>query len=438
MKHRKHDGRSGIGVLANSIGAHSVALNATIFLQPSGNCERALQSNRRPWRPPGPIPGAEQSNAAVTPHPTHKVLCSPSAKLDSFTTVPKLKTPSGTFFLVAALTFTPGGAAQTIPSPAPGSTPDLPVLTALAISPTTVESGGPARVTMTLSGPAPSVGATITLSTNNSCFPVPPSYRILAGESSATFTAPSNTVTTTTTAWVTATYNGISQNAVVTVKPKQVGVGVRLEPAVSFGLGRYRFKEFNQKLDLEGNHPIHYGLYASLEIINIQLPKLLVSSPSVPVGLEFLSASSRTKHEPFTTVTWNLPVTGLIVAPIVPLNDRLYLRPIGVGYYFLGTPLRADLTVSGRAGRLEVTRNQVGFLFPHIGANLLTFGQDKDFKVFVEGGYRSLRFTNVSLKTNGGFEPNTGNLPEALDYSGFVLRVGVRFRVREVTTGKTP
>jgi hypothetical protein len=96
----------------------------------------------------------------------------------------------------------------------------LPTLIGISISPSTVTSGSNATLLFTLSGPAPSSGAVIGLSANNSGFPVPSSFTVPAGQSSASFSAQSSVaITATTTTTVTATYNNGSQSTTVTVTP---------------------------------------------------------------------------------------------------------------------------------------------------------------------------------------------------------------------------
>ena len=86
MMRRRHDGRFGIGAPVNSFAAYPVVLSATIIVQPPHNRELALQGNRRPWRPPEPIPPDEESGVAISLHGTRRVWCVRPAKLDSFTT----------------------------------------------------------------------------------------------------------------------------------------------------------------------------------------------------------------------------------------------------------------------------------------------------------------------------------------------------------------
>lgn len=61
-------------------------------------------------------------------------------------------------------------------------------LLSLSISPATVTAGQTSTVTITLTAAAPSGGAVVTLSSNSTHFPVPASYTVPAGQTTASFT----------------------------------------------------------------------------------------------------------------------------------------------------------------------------------------------------------------------------------------------------------
>ena len=93
-------------------------------------------------------------------------------------------------------------------------------LSSFSISPTTVTAGGSASLNFTLSAPAPTGGANVTLaSSNSSAFPVAGSFTIPAGQSTGSFSTPSGTVSAPTLVTVTASYSSSSQQAQVTVNP---------------------------------------------------------------------------------------------------------------------------------------------------------------------------------------------------------------------------
>jgi subtilase family protein len=108
----------------------------------------------------------------------------------------------------AALTVTP--------APPPGTRS----LTSLSFNPNPVTGGSSSTGAVTLSGPAPSGGALVSLSSSNSAVvPVPPSVTIPAGATGASFTANTSIVTTSTAVTISASYAGVTQTSVLTVTP---------------------------------------------------------------------------------------------------------------------------------------------------------------------------------------------------------------------------
>lgn len=101
------------------------------------------------------------------------------------------------------------------------STPPAPAaLGSLKLSPTSVAGGTAASATVTLTAPAPSGGAVVTLSSSNpAVVSVPASVTILAGASSAVVSVSTTPVTSTVSSVVSATYNGATQSATITVTP---------------------------------------------------------------------------------------------------------------------------------------------------------------------------------------------------------------------------
>jgi hypothetical protein len=106
-------------------------------------------------------------------------------------------------------------------TPASGTT--TPTLSTVALSPTSVVGGATSTGTVTLTAPAPTGGAVVTLSSSNAAATVPASATIAAGATSATFAVTTSAVTTSTSAIVTATYSGASQTATLTVNPAASG-----------------------------------------------------------------------------------------------------------------------------------------------------------------------------------------------------------------------
>jgi uncharacterized repeat protein (TIGR03803 family) len=92
-------------------------------------------------------------------------------------------------------------------------------ISSLTFNPAFLIGPGSSTGTVTLTGLAPSGGATVTLSSNNPAVQVPPTMTVPAGASYGTFTAPALGVQSETIATVTATYNQVFTTATLTVEP---------------------------------------------------------------------------------------------------------------------------------------------------------------------------------------------------------------------------
>jgi len=93
-------------------------------------------------------------------------------------------------------------------------------LSAVALNPTSVTGGATSTGTVTLSGPAPTGGAVVSLSSNNTTAArAPASVTVAAGATSASFTVSTSAVTTATTVTISAAYAGATRTATLTVNP---------------------------------------------------------------------------------------------------------------------------------------------------------------------------------------------------------------------------
>src|SRR5947208_1836781 len=102
-------------------------------------------------------------------------------------------------------------------NPAP---PPTPTLTSLTLSPTSVIGGRSSTGTVALSGPAPSGGAQVALSSRDtSVATVPSSVTVAAGATSATFTVRTSAVSESTTVIISASYASLTKTASLTVNP---------------------------------------------------------------------------------------------------------------------------------------------------------------------------------------------------------------------------
>lgn len=112
--------------------------------------------------------------------------------------------------------------------------PPLPTVLAVALSPSTVTAGGSAQGTVSLNNPAPSGGATVTLSSSlPSAASVPASVVVPAGTSSATFTVTTGSVSAQATATITAAYNNTSRSANLTITPTAPAGSAKLTVTVT-------------------------------------------------------------------------------------------------------------------------------------------------------------------------------------------------------------
>jgi hypothetical protein len=93
-------------------------------------------------------------------------------------------------------------------------------LSSLSLNPTTVTGGNSSTGTVTLSGPAPTGGAQVTLSSSNTTVArVPSSVTVAAGAISATFTVSTSAVAASATVAISATFSGATTSASLTVTP---------------------------------------------------------------------------------------------------------------------------------------------------------------------------------------------------------------------------
>jgi thermitase len=206
------------------------------------NVYRALQAvSGNPTQPslsslslnPTSVVGGNSSTGTVTltaPAPSGGFVVNLSSSNTSVATVPSSVTvPAGATsanFTVATnpvssvrsvtITAAAGGitrtATLTVNPPASNVT-----LQSLTISPTSVWGGSTATGTVTLSGPAPAGGAVVQLRSNSSRASVPSSITIPAGATSARFTIQTRSAFSVRTVTITATYNGVSRSAQLTV-----------------------------------------------------------------------------------------------------------------------------------------------------------------------------------------------------------------------------
>jgi hypothetical protein len=116
-----------------------------------------------------------------------------------------------------------------------------PSLKSLTISPATISGGAQPQGIVMLNGQAPAGGAIVSLSSNSPMVSPPASVTVEAGSFSASFPIPTSGVTANTTATVTASYNGTTSQAQVTLTPQQPPSSLTLSPTSTTGTGGSSF-----------------------------------------------------------------------------------------------------------------------------------------------------------------------------------------------------
>ena len=114
-------------------------------------------------------------------------------------------------------------------------------LKSLSISPSTINGGAQAGAIVMLSGQAPAGGASVTLASNSAAVSPPPSVFVNPGSFSVSFPLQTNSVTANTSAVVTASWNGTSMQAPVTVTPQPAPASLTLDPTSTVGTGGSSF-----------------------------------------------------------------------------------------------------------------------------------------------------------------------------------------------------
>ncbi|MGE5322093.1 MAG: hypothetical protein ACM3SW_04495 [Actinomycetota bacterium] len=105
-----------------------------------------------------------------------------------------------------------------------------PTVKSLSISPTTFNGGIQVQAIAMLNGVAPASGAAISLSSSSPAVLVPAVETVAAGSPSVVFQIPTNSVTASTTATITATYNGQSVQTQITLTPQGQPASLSLSP----------------------------------------------------------------------------------------------------------------------------------------------------------------------------------------------------------------
>ena len=163
---------------------------------PAGGATVTLSSNNTP---------AARVPASVT--------VAAGATSATFTVSTSAVTASTTVTISAAYSGASRSASLTV-TPAP---PPPPTVSSLTLNPANVFGGQSSTGTVTLTGPAPAGGAQVFLSSNNGAARVPSSVIVPAGASSVSFTVNTSFVLISTSATISASYNGTTRSATLGV-----------------------------------------------------------------------------------------------------------------------------------------------------------------------------------------------------------------------------
>jgi hypothetical protein len=112
-------------------------------------------------------------------------------------------------------------------------TVEPPGLQSLTISPSTITGGGQPQLTVMLNGNAPSGGIVVNLSSNSPTASPPSSVTVQAGSPSAVLNIPTSAVNSNTNVTITASYNGASLQAQVTLTPQIAPASLSLNPTTT-------------------------------------------------------------------------------------------------------------------------------------------------------------------------------------------------------------
>ncbi len=183
-----------------------VSLSPTSVVAASPSTGTVTLSSVAP--PGGVVVTLTSSNTSVATVPT-SVTVPASSTSATFTVSTAARTTTATSTITATFNGTSKTATLTV-------TPLT--LTSVGVSPTSVTGGSVAAGTATLTGPAPSGGVVVTLtSSNTSAATVPASVTVPAGASAGLFTVTTLAVGSTATSTITATYSGTSRTTTLTV-----------------------------------------------------------------------------------------------------------------------------------------------------------------------------------------------------------------------------
>jgi len=186
---------------------------------------------------------------------------------------------------------------------------DAPTVAAVSLNPATVTGGSSSTGTVTLNGPAPSVGTVVSLASGSADAKVPATVTVAAGQTSATFTVTTFAVSGTVNATITATHASVSQSAVLTIDAPVLN-GLSLNPTTVTG-----GSSSTGTVTLNGPAPAG-GLVVSLS--SSSADATVPTSVTVPAGKTSASFT-------ITTITYPGLVKATITARMGSVSEKAVL-----------------------------------------------------------------------------------------------------------------
>ena len=196
-----------------SVSLSSLALNPTSVVGGNSSTGTVTLSSAAPTG--GAQVALSSSNTTVARVPA-SVTVTAGATSATFTVTTSAVSASTAVTISAAYGGVTRSASLTVgPAPVPA-----PTLSSLTLSPTSVIGGiQPSRGTVTLTAPALAGGVLVSLSSSSGAASVPSSVFLPAGTSSASFTVNTSIVLVSTSATISAHYNGVTRSATLEVLP---------------------------------------------------------------------------------------------------------------------------------------------------------------------------------------------------------------------------
>ncbi len=193
-------------------------------------------------------------------------------------------------------------------------------LSSVSLSPPTVAAGVSATSNrVSLDGPAPAAGAVVSLASSDPAAVVPPTVTVLAGASSSpVFTITTKEVAAPTLVTITATYNGVTRTATMTVRPPLLS-SVSLSPTTVAG----GVNTTSNRVNLDGPAP------AAGAVVS-----LASSDPAVvvPATVSILPGATASPVFTITTASVTSSTTAVITATYnsVTKTANLVVTPVAL------------------------------------------------------------------------------------------------------------